>query len=108
MSKHLEEIIERHFPEQPQVYPNRDKARSAILEYAAWEASFLADKPQDEAGKEVAYWQNRARQAEARVKELEESLHSTNFGRPPWTANYLGDPGFRIILFPWTKNLAIQ
>lgn len=39
MDKKLQEIIERHFPDVPQVYVNREKARQAILEYAAWQAA---------------------------------------------------------------------
>ena len=88
MSKHLEEIIERHFPEQPQVYPNRDKARAAILEYAAWEASFLEQSQTEAVGQSIAYWKNRARQAEARLTELTGS----ELVRTSPRVKYLGDP----------------
>ena len=40
----LQEIVERHFPDMPQVYVHRERALKAILEYAAWEAKLLADK----------------------------------------------------------------
>jgi hypothetical protein len=108
MSKHLEEIIERHFPDQPQVYPNRDKARSAMLEYAAWEASFLADHPLVEAGQGIAYWKLRASQAETRIRELEESWRSIASAGTAATAKSLDDLRFQLILFPWTKNLGIN
>jgi hypothetical protein len=108
MSKHLEQIIARHFPLQAQVYPNRDKARAAMLEYAAEEVADLADGLLAKASREIAYWQNRALQTEARVLELELPLHTPDFNRPVTKHKYLGDQRFQVILFPWTKNLAIH
>jgi len=108
MNIDLEKIILRHFPDQPQVYPNRERARAAILEYAAMAASHSAVKPAFDATQAAAYWQSRAQQAEAREAILQESLRGRELVLTPPTDKYLGDPRFKVIVFPWIKKLALQ
>ncbi len=100
MSKHLDEIITRHFPDQCQVYPNREKARAAILEYSAWEASFLPGRQPVETGEGLDYWKHRALEAEARLRELKKS----ELLRTAPKLKSLGDSRFQGIFAPWKSN----